>query len=54
MSISQEAGTSAAPVPHTPTQLFVAGTWRDAADGATFGWAGIEGNTEEKTVTITF
>ncbi len=36
MSISQEAGTSAAPVPHTPTQLFVAGRWRDAADGATF------------------
>jgi acyl-CoA reductase-like NAD-dependent aldehyde dehydrogenase len=36
MSISQEAGPSAAPVPYTPTQLFVAGEWRDAADGTTF------------------
>ena len=37
MSISQEAGVVAAPVlPNTPTQLFVAGTWRDAADGTTF------------------
>ena len=36
MSISQQAGTSAAPAPHTPTQLFAAGTWRDAADGTTF------------------
>jgi acyl-CoA reductase-like NAD-dependent aldehyde dehydrogenase len=64
---SQGIGVIAGPdLPRTPTQLFIAGTWREAADGATFdiisptsgigrelGWAGIEGNTEEKTVTIT-
>jgi hypothetical protein len=49
MSISQENDVSAGPVPPaTPTQLFVDGAWRE------LGFAGIEGNTEEKTVTITF
>jgi acyl-CoA reductase-like NAD-dependent aldehyde dehydrogenase len=29
-------GIGAVQVPRVPTQLFIAGTWRDAADGATF------------------
>jgi hypothetical protein len=29
-------GIGAVPVPRVPTQLFIDGTWRDAADGATF------------------
>ena len=37
MSSSQGIGVMAGPdLPRTPTQLFIAGTWRDAADGATF------------------
>jgi acyl-CoA reductase-like NAD-dependent aldehyde dehydrogenase len=37
MSSSHGNAVMAGPVPpRTPTQLFVAGTWRDAADGATF------------------
>lgn len=37
MSTSQAPGVAAGPVPpRTPTQLFVAGAWRDAGDGATF------------------
>ena len=37
MSSSQGNGVMAGPVlPRTPTQLFIAGEWRDAADGATF------------------
>jgi hypothetical protein len=29
-------GIGAIEVPRVPTQLFIDGTWRDAADGATF------------------
>ena len=29
-------GIGAVQVPRVPTQLFIGGTWRDAADGATF------------------
>src|ERR1700709_2827128 len=37
MSSSRANGVMAGPVlPRTPTQLFIGGTWRDAADGATF------------------
>ena len=37
MSSSQGNGVMAGPVvPRTPTQLFIGGEWRDAADGATF------------------
>jgi acyl-CoA reductase-like NAD-dependent aldehyde dehydrogenase len=37
MSTSQSiGGATTRVVPRTPTQLFIGGTWRDAADGATF------------------
>ena len=37
MSTSQSTGVATGPaVPRTPTQLYIGGSWVDAADGATF------------------
>lgn len=36
MSTIQSEPSAAPPVPEVPTQLFIGGEWRDAADGATF------------------
>jgi betaine-aldehyde dehydrogenase len=46
MSTIASERTGAPPVPDVPTQLFIAGTWRDAADGSTF--TVISPSTEER------
>jgi acyl-CoA reductase-like NAD-dependent aldehyde dehydrogenase len=46
MSTIASERTGAPPVPDVPTQLFIAGAWRDAADGSTF--TVISPSTEER------